>query len=347
MQSSGRKKRGLAISLDTGRIIVTGGAGFIGSSLIWALNLRGIDDILVVDRLHADEKWKNLAPLHYADYVDADDFEEALLASPQRFAGARTIFHLGACSSTTESDAAYLMRNNFEYSKNIAAWALSKGARLLYASSGATYGAREEGLSESLPLDQLQPLNMYGYSKHLFDQYAQRNGWLERITGLKYFNVFGPNEQHKGDMRSVANKAFGQIRDRGTVRLFRSYRPDYADGEQERDFIYVKDAVEMTLHLAETNAMGLYNVGSGTAHTWLELVRPIFTALRVPERIEFIDMPPAMRDKYQYLTKAEIEKLRSTGYMKAVTPLAEAVADYVSNYLRDDRRLNPAKVLVS
>ncbi|MBV8727532.1 MAG: ADP-glyceromanno-heptose 6-epimerase [Candidatus Eremiobacteraeota bacterium] len=333
--------------MDTGRIIVTGGAGFIGSALIWALNMRGVDDILIVDRLHADEKWKNLVALRYADYVDADDFEEALLESPQRFADARTIFHLGACSATTETDAAYLMRNNFEYTKHIAAWALSKSARFLYASSGATYGARENGLSEDIPLEELRPLNMYGYSKHLFDQYAQRMDWLDEITGLKYFNVFGPNEQHKGDMRSVVNKAFAQIRDRGVVRLFRSYRPDYADGEQERDFIYVKDAVDMTLHLAESGAMGIYNVGSGTAHTWLELVRPIFAALHVPERIEFIDMPPSMRDKYQYSTKAEIDHLRASGYSRPITPLASAVTDYVSNYLRDDRRLDPAAVLVS
>ncbi|MBV9403143.1 MAG: NAD-dependent epimerase/dehydratase family protein, partial [Candidatus Eremiobacteraeota bacterium] len=178
-------------SLDTGRIIVTGGAGFIGSALIWGLNLRGIDDILVVDRLHADEKWKNLAALRFADYIDADDFEDTILQSPQRFADAKTIFHLGACSATTEADAAYLMRNNFQYTKHIAAWALYKGARFLYASSGATYGAREARLSEDVPLDQLRPLNMYGYSKHLFDQYAERSGWLTRITGLKYFNVFG------------------------------------------------------------------------------------------------------------------------------------------------------------
>ena len=343
----GRKKARLKNSLDTGRIIVTGGAGFIGSALIWGLNLRGIDDILVVDRLHADEKWKNLAALRFADYIDADDFEDTILQSPQRFVDAKTIFHLGACSATTETDAAYLMRNNFQYTKHIAAWALYKGARFLYASSGATYGAREAGLSEDIPLDQLRPLNMYGYSKHLFDQYAERSGWLARITGLKYFNVFGPNEQHKGDMRSVAHKAFGQIRDRGTVRLFRSYRPDYADGEQERDFIYVKDAVDMTLHLAESNAMGLYNVGSGAAHTWLELVRPIFTALRVPERVEFIDMPATMRDKYQYSTKADIDHLRASGYAKAVTPLSDAVTDYVTNYLRDDRRLDSAAVLVA
>jgi ADP-L-glycero-D-manno-heptose 6-epimerase len=337
----------LGSSLETGRVVVTGGAGFIGSALIWALNLRGVDDILVVDRLHADEKWKNVVPLRFADYIDADDFEEAILESPARFASARTVFHLGACSATTEPDAAYLMRNNFQYTKHVAHWALQREMRFVYASSGATYGAREHDLSENIPLHELRPLNMYGYSKHVFDQYAQRAGWLDRITGLKYFNVFGPNEQHKGEMRSVVHKAFGQIRERGAVRLFRSYRPEYADGEQERDFIYVKDAVEMTLHLAEAEAAGIYNVGSGTAHTWLELVRPIFTALRIPERIEFIDMPPAMRDKYQYSTKAEIERLRATGYAKPVTPLADAVSDYVRNYLRDDRRLEPGEVLVS
>jgi len=334
-------------SLSTGRIAVTGGAGFIGSALIWALNLRGIDDILVVDRLHADEKWKNLVALRFADYIDADDFEESILGTPQRFENLRTVFHLGACSATTEPDAAYLMRNNFQYTMHVARWALQGGMRFVYASSGATYGALEHGLSEDIPLEDLRPLNMYGYSKALFDRYAQNNGWLQRITGLKYFNVFGPNEQHKGEMRSVVHKAFGQIRDRGNVRLFRSYRPDYADGQQERDFIYVKDAVEMTLHLAEQDAFGIYNIGSGTAHTWLDLVRPIFASLRIPERIEFIDMPVGMRDKYQYSTKAEIDRLRSTGYTKPITPLEDAVSDYVRNYLRDDRCLEPSRVLVS
>ena len=327
--------------LGSGRVVVTGGAGFIGSALIWALNLRGIDDILVVDRLRSDEKWKNLVPLRFADYLDADEFEARILQSPADFAEVANVFHLGACSSTTETDAAYLIRNNFEYSKHVAAWALQRGIQLVYASSAATYGALESNLSEALPLQTLRPLNIYAYSKALFDLYAEREGWLDQITGVKFFNVFGPNEQHKRDMRSVVHKAFAQIRERGTVQLFRSYRPDFADGKQERDFIYVKDAVDMTLHLADKQAAGIYNIGSGEAHTWIELVGPIFETLGLPLQIEFVDMPSTLRDKYQYSTKATVDRLRESGYTKPITPLRDAVMDYVGNYLIEDRRLDP------
>jgi ADP-L-glycero-D-manno-heptose 6-epimerase len=190
-------------------------------------------------------------------------------------------------------------------------------------------------------LARLHPLNPYGDSKHNFDREAQRAGWLPRIVGLKYFNVFGPNEDHKGDMRSVVHKACGQIFATGQVQLFKSYRPDYADGEQRRDFLYVKDAIEMTLHFAESGAGagGLFNLGSGEAHTWLELVRAVFAALGREPRIEFIEMPLVLRDKYQYFTQADISKLRASGYARPITPLAEAVADYVQNYLTPDRRL--------
>ena len=328
-------------SLDRGRIVVTGGAGFIGSALVWALNLRGIDDILVVDRLDESEKWKNLVPVRYRDYMDASDFEAAILERPESFADVRTVLHLGACSSTTETDTAFLMRNNYKYTKHLANWAIDRNIRFVYASSAATYGGLERDLRDDGELDSLRPLNMYAYSKHRFDLYARDSGWLERITGLKYFNVFGPNEQHKGDMRSLVDKAFHQIQETGAIKLFKSYRSEYRDGEQRRDFLYVKDAVDMTLHLAEHDAFGLYNVGSGEAHTWLELVRPIFRSLRVPERIEFIDMPNTLRDKYQYCTCATIARLRATGYKRPLTPLNEAVEDYVRNYLMPDRRLDP------
>lgn len=329
--------------LARGRIVVTGGAGFIGSALVWALNLRGLDDILVVDRLDESEKWKNLVPLRYRDYADASDFESRIFEKPEMFREVRTVFHLGACSSTTETDTAFLMRNNYEYTKNLANWAVGRGLRFVYASSAATYGGLERDLRDDADLDTLRPLNMYAYSKHRFDLYARDQGWLDRMTGLKYFNVFGPNEHHKGDMRSLVDKAFYQIQETGAIRLFKSYRSEFRDGEQRRDFLYVKDAVEMTLHLAEREAYGLYNIGSGKAHTWLELVRPIFRALRVPERIEFIDMPSALREKYQYCTCASIARLNAGGYERPITPLAEAVEDYVSNYLLPDRRLDPAQ----
>jgi ADP-L-glycero-D-manno-heptose 6-epimerase len=190
-------------------------------------------------------------------------------------------------------------------------------------------------------IERLRPLNMYGYSKHLFDLYARRKGWLERIVGLKYFNVFGPNEEHKGDMRSVVCKAHAQIRDSGRIGLFRSYDPRYKDGEQMRDFLYVKDAVEMTLHFAGkgATASGLFNLGSGQANTWLTLAGAIFSALGRKPKVEFIDMPESLRAKYQYYTQADISKLRATGYDRPVTPLADAVADYVRNYLLPARHL--------
>jgi ADP-L-glycero-D-manno-heptose 6-epimerase len=192
-------------------------------------------------------------------------------------------------------------------------------------------------------LDTLRPLNMYGYSKHLFDLHARRAGFLNRIVGLKYFNVFGPNEDHKGDMRSVVHKSFGQVRETGAIRLFKSYRPDYRDGEQKRDFLYVKDAAAMTLHLAANEkAGGLFNIGSGAARTWLDLARAVFTALKREPKIEFIEMPESIRDKYQYFTQADPGRLRATGYTASATSLEAAVNDYVGNYLVPDKRLDPA-----
>lgn len=327
-----------------GRILVTGGAGFIGSSLVWALNQRGHHDVVITDFLGADEKWRNLAPLRFADYVDADVFRREIQRHPDAFGKFTAAFHLGACSATTERDAGYLADNNYTVTKELATWALSRDTRFIYASSAATYGNGSRGMDDqSDDLQGLRPLNMYGYSKHLFDLHAQREGWLGRIVGVKYFNVFGPNEDHKGDMRSLVNKAYRQIESTGTVQLFRSHRPEYRDGEQMRDFLYVKDAVEMTLHFASagagSQAGGLFNLGSGEANTWLSLARAIFAALGRAPNITFIDMPEALRGKYQYYTKADIGKLRASGYSRPVTPLAEAVRDYVRNYLTRDFRL--------
>ena len=321
------------------RILVTGGAGFIGSALVWELNRRGCANIIVTDILGTTEKWKNLSPLAVSDYLEADD----LLPHLERDALGvfDIVLHMGACSSTTERDVSYLIRNNFEYTKRLAAWTLANHGRFIHASSAATYGDGSAGMSDTDPaIEKLRPLNAYGYSKHLFDLYAKRQGFLHRIAGLKYFNVFGPNETHKGDMRSLVNKAYSQVTDTGIIRLFKSHRPDYRDGEQKRDFLYVKDAVAMTLHLAvHRDAGGLYNLGSGEAHTWLDLAGAVFSALDREPRIEFIDMPEAIRDKYQYFTKADIGKLRSTGYDQPVTPLKEAVADYIKNYMVPDRHL--------
>ena len=299
------------------RVLVTGAAGFIGSALVWKLNELGQEDILVCDRLGTDEKWRNLVPLRFVDYLDADDLLDRMAAGGKELGEIGLVLHMGACSATTERDASFLMRNNFQFTQALCRWCLDHGARFVYASSAATYGDGSAGMSDAPDVDlmKLRPLNMYGYSKHLFDCWARREGLLNRMVGLKFFNVFGPNEDHKGDMRSVVHKAFHQIRATGKVQLFKSYHPDYADGGQKRDFLYVKDCVDMTLHLArQPMAGGLFNVGSGQAHTWVELVTPIFQAMQLPVEIEFIEMPEALRGKYQYFTKAEIRRLRAVGY---------------------------------
>jgi len=326
----------------SGRILVTGGAGFIGSALVWALNQRGLTDIVVTDVLGTDEKWKNLVPLRFADYIEAGDFRARLAADARAFGRFTAVFHLGANSATTERNASHLIDNNFNYTKELAAWALAHDARFIYASSAATYGDGARGMDDRAEdLAAFRPLNMYGYSKHLFDLHAQRQGWLKRIVGVKYFNVYGPNEDHKGDMRSLVNKAFAQITATGQLKLFKSEHPDYKDGEQKRDFLYVKDAVEMTLHFAEKNptAAGLYNLGSGEANTWLALADAIFSAMGRTRNIEFVDLPENLRGKYQYFTQADTAKLRATGYTRPMTPLREAVRDYVQNYLTPGRKL--------
>lgn len=318
------------------KIIVTGGAGFIGSAVVWRLNQLGYDDILIVDRLDETDKWKNLAPLKFADYIDADDFIDEL----DDFQKAGAILHLGACSSTTETDSDYMIRNNFQYTKDLAVWAVDHNIRFIYASSAATYGDGSAGMNDRTDeLHGLRPLNVYGYSKHLFDQYATRNGMFDSIVGLKYFNVFGPNENHKGDMRSVVNKAFGEINATGMLGLFKSSNPDYADGEFGRDFVYVKDAVDMTLHFLENKIGGLFNVGSGKMNTWNALAAAIFKALKVKPNIQYIDMPEHLRDRYQYHTQADLARIREAGFATDTTDLDAGVGDYVRNYLVPDRHL--------
>jgi ADP-L-glycero-D-manno-heptose 6-epimerase len=315
-------------------IVVTGGAGFIGSALIAALNKRGIDDILVVDRLGSDSRWKNLVNLRFADYIDKDEFLEMVAEDVVNFS-TDAVFHLGACSSTTETDVSFLMENNFEYTKQLAQWTAEEGIRFIYASSAATYGDGENGFTDDeSKLETLKPLNPYGYSKQLFDLWAKRNGFLDKIVGLKYFNVFGPNEYHKADMRSFVLKAFEQISSTCKVRLFKSHKPDYKDGEQKRDFLYVKDAVDMTLFFFDNpDIYGIFNLGAGIARSWNDLANAVFAAIGKKPNIEYIDMPDSICNQYQYFTEADITKLREIGYDKEITSLEESVGDYVTKYL--------------
>jgi ADP-L-glycero-D-manno-heptose 6-epimerase len=317
-------------------IVVTGGAGFIGSVLVWRLNQRGIEDILVVDHLGPSEKWKNLVPLRFADYLDRDEFIEKLEQGDFKNS-IDVIFHLGACSSTTETDANYLMNNNYRYSVRIGSWREShRSTHFIYASSAATYGDGAQGyFDDEAKLHALRPLNMYGYSKHLFDLYALKKGWFREIVGLKYFNVFGPNENHKGDMRSLINKAFPKMRDEGTISLFESHRPDYKHGEQRRDFIYVKDAVDMTIFFMEhRDKTGIYNIGTGAARSWNDIAAAMSAALGRKTSIRYIPMPPEIRRKYQYFTQADCARLTGAGCTVRCRPLEDSVAEYVRDFLQ-------------
>ncbi len=322
-------------------IIVTGGAGFIGSAIITALNKRQITDILVVDQLECDQRWMNLRNLSFADYVEKDDFLEMVIEE-KLDSSIEAVFHLGACSDTTETNASYLIKNNYEYSKLLAQWATNANIRFIYASSAATYGDGSVGFSDDENgLECLRPLNMYGYSKHLFDLWARRTGLLKKIVGLKYFNVFGPNEYHKANMRSFCLKAFEQINATGKVYLFKSYKPEFKDGEQVRDFVYIKDAVDMTLFfLDNTRLSGLFNIGTGEPRTWNDLVKAVFVGMGRKPKIEYIEMPDSIRNQYQYYTCAEIAKLRKSGYDTKTTSLENAIKDYVQNYLQKDNFLS-------
>lgn len=313
--------------------VVTGGAGFIGSALLWKLNQEGLDDLLVVDRLETSEKWKNLRSASFKDYLEADDFLARLEAG--RLPKIAGIVHLGANSSTTETNASALIQNNYEYTKRLAQWALRRKARFVYASSAATYGNGTQGYSTDDQITRkLLPLNIYGYSKQLFDLWAFRQGVSQKMVGIKFFNIYGPNEYHKGDMRSLVAKAFEQISNEGKVRLFRSYRPDYKDGEQKRDFLYVKDAVDVVYEFMTTKSYaGLYNVGSGKARSWNDLAGAIFTALGKSPRIEYIEMPEQLKSKYQYHTEADMRWRQKVKGAEPFRRLEEGVRDYVQNYL--------------
>jgi ADP-L-glycero-D-manno-heptose 6-epimerase len=314
--------------------IVTGGAGFIGSAFLAKLNSVGVHSILVVDELDESSKWKNLLGKSFLDYSHKTDFLRDLDRNlyENRI---RAIIHMGACSATTEQNAEYLMQNNFKYSVKLASYAIQKNIRFLYASSAATYGDGELGYSDADAITPtLRPLNPYGFSKQLFDLWALREQRLRRMVGLKFFNVFGPNEYHKGGMRSMVHKAFQQIQASGSVKLFKSHRPEYGDGEQKRDFVYVKDCVDvMWWMLQHSTINGLFNLGSGKARTWNELAHAVFAALGLSPTIEYIDMPSELQGQYQYFTEADMKKLSTALPQFAPSSLEAAVSDYVQNYL--------------
>lgn len=316
-------------------IVVTGGAGFIGSCIVARLNHQGREDLWIVDSLESnDPKEDNLTNKKYAEYLDKEDFLEHVL-NDSITEKMDCLIHMGACSSTTLEDEAYYQKNNFEYTLHLAQWALKHHVRFIYASSAATYGDGSQGYSdEDETTRRLKPLNLYGQSKQKFDEWVLDNSFADRMAGLKFFNVFGPNEYHKGEMSSVVAKAYERVAGEGRISLFKSYKSEYSDGEQRRDFIYVKDAVDVVMHFFENQHVnGIYNVGTGKARAWNDLAKALFAAVGKESHIEYIEMPENIRPRYQYFTQADIKKLRESGYQKPFTELEEAVKDY-AGYLK-------------
>ena len=317
-------------------IIVTGGAGFIGSAFVWRLNREGIRDIIIVDQLGTDDKWKNLVGLTFTDYIHKNEFIEMVIADEVPFE-VSSVVHMGACSSTTERDADYLWENNYLYSREVADWALRHNARFIYASSAATYGDGSSGFSDDHEIiSRLKPSNMYGYSKQVFDLWVLKNKLEKKMAGIKFFNVYGPNEYHKGDMVSVIYKAFHQIQETGKVCLFKSYKKEYPNGGQMRDFIYVKDCVNVMWWLLENPSVnGIYNLGTGKARTWNDLIAAVFSSMGRKTNIQYIEMPESLRNQYQYFTQAQMDKLKKAGCHVNFSSLEDSVRDYVTNYLQN------------
>lgn len=314
-------------------VIVTGGAGFIGSCIVRTLNDRGITDIIIVDNIASTEKWLNLRNKKYTEYVPRSGFLERLLKDD--FGEISGIIHMGACSSTTETDFDYLWKNNVEFTKSIWKYCANKHIPMIYASSAATYGDGACGFDDRCDINILRPLNGYGYSKQVFDQWSLKQCEKpSQYVGLKFFNVYGPNEYCKGSMASMVYHGYKQLKANGIIKLFKSENPKYADGGQLRDFVYVKDICDVIAYFMEhSEYSGIYNVGTGRAQSFCELVSSVFIALGMEPQIEYIDMPEHLKAKYQYYTKAEISKLRGIGYDKEFMTVSEGVRDYVINHL--------------
>lgn len=317
--------------------IVTGGAGMIGSAVIWALNEASIHDILVVDNIASTEKWKNLVNLQYADYIHRDIFIEQVRGNTLA-TNIEGIVHMGACSSTTELNADFLMENNFHYTRDLFLFAKKHAIRFINASSAATYGDGHHGFSDDLSTTKkLQPLNMYGYSKHLFDLWCMNNNALKDVVNLKFFNVYGPNEYHKENMKSVACKAVAQIQDTGTLQLFASDKPTYEHGGQLRDFIYVKDCAKLILwFLQNKQTGGIFNVGTGKARTWNSLAISVFAAMDKKVQIKYTPLPEQLKGKYQYFTEAQMSWLEKLHCPLSFMSLEDGVKEYVQEYLLSD-----------
>ena len=321
-------------------IIVTGGAGFIGSNLVAGLEAHGEEDIVVCDVLGSDDKWRNISKRELRDIVHPERLFDYLNSHADQV---KTIFHMGAISSTTERDSDLIIDTNFALSRRLWKWCWKNNVRFIYASSAATYGDGHHGFKDEQSVDGLkhfQPLNPYGWSKHVFDRRVARvvENQLEPLppqwAGLKFFNVYGPNEYHKADQMSVVCKLYPQVMAGAAARLFKSHHPDYTDGGQLRDFVWVGDCVDVMLWLYDNpNISGLFNVGTGKARSFRDLAEATFSAAAKPAKINFIDMPETLRDKYQYYTQADMSKLSAHGYNKPFTELEDGIGQYVHNYL--------------
>jgi ADP-L-glycero-D-manno-heptose 6-epimerase len=316
-------------------IIVTGAAGMIGSGVVRALNDRGLTNLILVDDLKKSEKWKNLVGKQFLDLISRHSILDYLKSHTSEI---DALIHLGACSDTEETDADYLMQNNFRASVQLAEWALSHNKRFIYASSAATYGDGSLGFSDQEDqIEQFQPLNMYAFSKQLFDLWMKRQGGFKQAVGLKYFNVFGPNEDHKGRMASLVRKMLHRVQREGLVELYKSTDPKFSDGEQCRDFIYLKDAVRITCDFLNSTHTGLYNVGSGMTTTWNQLASALFRALSMKPKISYVSMPEKLIKRYQNYTCADMRKLHKI-FPVETRSIEASVEEYVQDYLVKDAR---------